>query len=79
MKFAALVCGLVAAALGVFSTLLMTRGTRATDWSRQTWSGESESEKAERQLAKRYFTGGLIALAVAFILSAASSLLGYYS
>lgn len=73
----ALVTALAAAVLGFMSTLLMTRGTRAPDWSTQTWGGQSDIEKANRRITRRYFVAGLAALATAFALAALSAVLGY--
>jgi hypothetical protein len=79
MKLAALMTALVAGVLGVASTILLTRGTDPIPWAIQSYSGQSEAEKAHRSKARRWFIAGLICLGLAFAVSACSAIFSYFS
>jgi hypothetical protein len=77
VKLAALITALLSAAFGVAAALAMTRGAQAVPWSMQSYSGQSDAEKAFRQKTSGWFTVGLGFLAATFVLAAASAVLGY--
>jgi hypothetical protein len=79
VKEMALVCGLLSASFGLASSGALMKGSAAMPWSLQSYSGESEAEKAFRQSARWWTRAGLIGLFTAFALSAASSVVSYLS
>jgi hypothetical protein len=79
VKETAPVCGLLSGFVGLGSSVALMKGSAAMPWSLQSFSGESEAEKAFRQKARWWTLAGLIGLLVAFAFSAASSVASYLS
>jgi hypothetical protein len=79
MKMASLIVALLSALAGVASTLCLMKGTATVPWEMQSWSGQSDPEKAFRRRMRSYFVVGLVTLALAFVLSAAAAVLSYLS
>jgi hypothetical protein len=77
MKMASLIVALVSALTGVASTLCLMKGTTTVPWEMQSWSGQSDLEKAFRRKMRCYFVVGLVTLALAFMLSAVAAALSY--
>jgi hypothetical protein len=49
MKMASLIVALLSALAGVASTLCLMKGTATVPWEMQSWSGQSDTEKAFRR------------------------------
>ena len=79
MKMASLIVALLSALAGVASTLCLMKGTATVLWEMQSWSGQSDPEKAFRRRMRCYFVVGLVTLALAFVLSAVAAVLSYLS
>jgi hypothetical protein len=79
MKEVVLFLGLVSGAFGFLAGLALMKGSSVVPWSIQSWSGESEAEKAFCKKTKRWNLAGLIGLTVAFALSVVSAIANYYS
>jgi hypothetical protein len=79
MKVVALIAGLLSALAGVVSTLCLMKGAAVVPWEMQTFSGQSDPEKAFREKARLYLRIGHFTLAGAFVLAAAAALAGYLS
>jgi len=79
VKELALICGLLSGVIGVGSAIAFLKGSKGMPWDMQTWSGETEAEKAFQANAERWNRIGLVCLIVAFGLSALAAIAGYFS
>jgi len=79
VKMASLIIALLSGFAGVTSTLCLLKGTATIPWEMQSWSGQSDPEKAFRTRGRRYLLAGLATLALAFVLSAMAAVLSYFS
>jgi hypothetical protein len=77
LRTASLIAGLLSAAFGVLSTVMLIRGTARVQWNIQTFNGQSDAEKAFLETTQWYRQAGLVALGAAFLCSAASSIASY--
>lgn len=77
MREVALATALFAAALGVFASVALVKGTASVPWEMQTWNGESGAENAFRQSVRWWLKTGFVALGSAFVFSAISAIAAY--
>jgi len=79
VKLAALLTALLGAALGVASSVLLTKSGEHIPWSMQSYGGKTDVENEFLAKRRRWSRWGLLTLALAFIPSAISAVLGYMS
>jgi hypothetical protein len=79
LKLLVPISAILSVVLGVLSTLFVIKGTAQVPPDRWSWNGQSEWELAFRRTTRRWMIAGFWMLASAVVMSAVSSIAGYFS
>ena len=78
MKIIALACGLLSGLFGALAALALLKGGKPLPWEIQSGGAPTEAERAFRSAALRWNKFGVALLVMAFVMSAAASIAGYF-